>query len=114
MPLTAKSNLLRAIHRNCPQWVPNAKESVVRTHAPVVERPAAAGLGAFGVYWSYKEGAEEVRAEVRERIDEMALGGGYIAAPSHGVPYDPAPIEAMNDEIETYGRQAYASLPDRN
>ena len=51
---------------------------------------------------------DEVRAEVRRRIDEMAGGGGYIAAPSHSVPYDPALIEAMNDEIEKYGRRAYA------
>lgn len=49
----------------------------------------------------------EVRAEVRKRIDEMAAGGGYIAAPSHGVPYDPAIIEAMHDEIATYGRRIY-------
>ena len=50
---------------------------------------------------------EEVRAEVRRRIDEMATGGGYIAAPSHSVPYDPTLIEAMNDEIAAYGRQVY-------
>ena len=48
---------------------------------------------------------EEVRAEVRRRIDEMAAGGGYIAAPSHSVPYDPALIEAMDDEIAAYGRR---------
>jgi uroporphyrinogen-III decarboxylase len=51
---------------------------------------------------------EEVRSEVRKRIDEMAGGGGYIAAPSHSVPYDPALIEAMHDEIGTYGRRVYA------
>ena len=51
---------------------------------------------------------EEVRAEVRKRIDEMAAGGGYIAAPSHSVPSDPALIEAMNDEIASYGRRCYA------
>jgi len=50
---------------------------------------------------------EEVRAEVRRRIDELADGGGYIAAPSHHVPYDPAIAEAMNDEIERYGRDLY-------
>jgi uroporphyrinogen-III decarboxylase len=50
---------------------------------------------------------EEVRAEVRKRIDEMAAGGGYIAAPSHSVPYDRALIEAMDDEIATYGREVY-------
>ena len=47
---------------------------------------------------------DEVRAEVRRRIDELGAGGGYIAAPSHSVPYDPAVLEAMNDEISTYGR----------
>jgi hypothetical protein len=51
---------------------------------------------------------DEVRAEVRRRIDQMAGGGGYIAAPSHSVPYDPALIQAMNDEIAGYGRWVYA------
>ncbi len=50
---------------------------------------------------------EEVRAEVRKRIDEMAVGGGYIASPSHSVPYDEALLHAMNDEIAVYGRQVY-------
>jgi hypothetical protein len=49
----------------------------------------------------------EVRAEVRRRIDEMAAGGGYVAAPSHSVPYDPALLHAMNEEIETYGHTYY-------
>jgi hypothetical protein len=48
---------------------------------------------------------EEVRAEVRRRIDELAPGGGYIAAPSHTVPSDPELLAAMNDEIATYGRR---------
>jgi uroporphyrinogen decarboxylase len=52
---------------------------------------------------------EEVRAEVRRRIDEMAEGGGYVAAPSHSVPYDPALIAAMDEEIERYGRQVYCA-----
>jgi hypothetical protein len=52
---------------------------------------------------------QEVRAEVRRRIDEMAPGGGYIAAPSHGVPYSPQIVAAMNDEIATYGRRIYAA-----
>jgi len=50
----------------------------------------------------------EVRAEVRARIDALAEGGGYIAAPSHGVPYEKEIIDAMNDEISTYGRRIYA------
>ena len=50
---------------------------------------------------------EEVRAEVRRRIDELAHGGGYIAAPSHGVPYDQELIDAMNDEIASYGSYVY-------
>ena len=51
--------------------------------------------------------AAEVRAEVRRRIDELAAGGGYIAAPSHSVPYNPVLIEAMDNEIATYGRRYY-------
>jgi uroporphyrinogen decarboxylase len=50
---------------------------------------------------------DEVRAEVRTRIDELAAGGGYIASPSHGVPYDKELIDAMNDEITVYGRAVY-------
>ena len=50
---------------------------------------------------------EEVRTEVRRRIDEMAEGGGYVAAPSHGVPYRQEIVDAMVDEIATYGRQLY-------
>jgi hypothetical protein len=47
---------------------------------------------------------EEVEAEVRRRMDELAAGGGYIAAPSHTVPYDPEVLEAMNRAIAKYGR----------
>ena len=50
---------------------------------------------------------DEVRAEVRRRIDEMASGGGYVAGPSHSVPFDQELIDAMNDEIATYGRSIY-------
>ena len=50
---------------------------------------------------------DEVRAEVRRRIDGLAENGGYIAAPSHGVRYDQQIIDAMNEEIELYGREYY-------
>jgi hypothetical protein len=50
---------------------------------------------------------DEVRQEVRGRIDALAQGGGYIAAPSHSVPFDEAIIAAMNDEINSYGRDCY-------
>jgi uroporphyrinogen-III decarboxylase len=50
---------------------------------------------------------EEVRAEVRKRIDDMAAGGGYIAGPSQALPFDEDILNAMNDEINTYGRAFY-------
>ena len=50
---------------------------------------------------------EEVRAEVRRRIDEMAYGGGYIAGPSQSLPYDEGLLDAMNDEIDRHGRLYY-------
>ncbi|MEW6580364.1 MAG: uroporphyrinogen decarboxylase family protein [Chloroflexota bacterium] len=50
---------------------------------------------------------DDVWREVRRRIDEMAPGGGYIAAPSHDVPYDPDLLWAMRDEIDGYGRAFY-------
>jgi hypothetical protein len=37
----------------------------------------------------------------------MAAGGGYIAVPSHAVPYDRSILDAMNDEIATYGGSYY-------
>jgi uroporphyrinogen-III decarboxylase len=53
--------------------------------------------------------AQEVRREVRRRIDELASGGGYIAAPSHSVPYSPEILAAMSDEIAVYGRKVYST-----
>jgi hypothetical protein len=47
---------------------------------------------------------EEVRAEVRSKINGLAKGGGYIATPSHDVPYTPEVMFAMKDEIEKCGR----------
>jgi uroporphyrinogen-III decarboxylase len=60
-----------------------------------------------------KPGATEegVRREVRRRIDELAPGGGYIAAPSHAVPTDPKLQQAMKEEISNYGRAFYAKAP---
>jgi hypothetical protein len=88
--LSAKENLLRASanSRVGAEW-----DGGRRLDRPsVIERCAAAGSDAFGVRWSY----------------EALAGGGYIAAPSHTVPYDPALLAAMNDEIATYGRRCYA------
>ena len=50
---------------------------------------------------------EEVRAEVRMRIDQLSAGGGYVAAPSHCVRYQQEIMDAMNDEISVYGRNVY-------
>jgi len=50
---------------------------------------------------------EEIRAEVRKRIDELAEGGGYIAVPSHSVPYDDKIVATMIDEISVYGKNFY-------
>jgi hypothetical protein len=58
MTLTCKENMLRVVHHNHPQWVPNGMESVIRIHPPVIERPAQAGRDAFGVHWSFEESAE--------------------------------------------------------
>jgi len=47
---------------------------------------------------------EDVRREVRERIDVMGAGGGYICAPAHCIQPD-TPLEnvlAMYDEALNY------------
>lgn len=56
--ISAKENLLRVIRRDHPAWVPNGMEAVKTYLPPVVERPIAAGLDAFGVHWSYEADAE--------------------------------------------------------
>ena len=51
---------------------------------------------------------EDVRIEVRKRIDKMALpAGGYILGPSHSVPYEPAKLHAMKTEASEYGCAVY-------
>jgi len=47
---------------------------------------------------------EEIITEVKLRMDQMKGTGGYIAAPSHDVPYDPKALQAMNDAITKYGK----------
>ena len=57
---------------------------------------------------------DEVRAEVRKRIDEMAWGGGYMATPSHGVMYRKEIVEAMEEEVRSYGRLFYRRQSERH
>ena len=47
---------------------------------------------------------------VRSRIDQLAPGGGYIAAQSHAIPYEQKLIDAMNDEITAFEREIYRSI----
>ena len=56
--MTKKENMLRAIQRQNPEWVPNGMESLAYAPNPVVERPDAAGKDAFGILWALEEGAE--------------------------------------------------------
>lgn len=46
----------------------------------------------------------DVDEEVKRRMLELAGRNGYIAAPSHAVPYDDVILAAMNDAIRRYGR----------
>lgn len=47
---------------------------------------------------------EEVRAEVRKRVGELKGVNGYVAAPSHEVPYAPEIVAAMRDELRLVGK----------
>lgn len=50
-------------------------------------------------------GVEEVRNEVVRRIGEMSSPqGGYIAGPSHSVPYNPNKLQAMMETLRQYGK----------
>jgi hypothetical protein len=39
---------------------------------------------------------------------ESLPDGGYLAASSHWIHYDPAKMEAMEETVRTYGREVYA------
>ena len=55
-----------------------------------------------------KATVDDVIGEVKCRLEEMSLpNGGYIAAPSHTVPYDIHKMQAMKNTIEIYGREIY-------
>jgi len=62
--MTPKENLLRAIRRENPQWVPDGLDgpvylaNVATVYSPVAERPDEAGQDGFGVHWSLEEHAE--------------------------------------------------------
>ncbi len=56
--ISMKDNMLKTIHHQAPQWVPNGNESFVDINAPVVERPKQEGYDAFNVHWSFDEAAE--------------------------------------------------------
>jgi len=47
---------------------------------------------------------EDVRAEVRRRIETIGKRGGYICSPAHGIPGD-VPVENMVALIETLQKQ---------
>lgn len=55
--MTKKQNLLAAINRTGPQWVPNGMENTIRLYPPILERPLSAGKDAFGCIWDLTEGA---------------------------------------------------------
>jgi uroporphyrinogen decarboxylase len=63
-------------------------------------------LGGVDSQHTMPEGTpEEVRAEVRRRIEEMGPGGGYILAPSHNIG-DDVPLDnilAFMDAARAYG-----------
>lgn len=47
---------------------------------------------------------EEVKAEVKTRIEELGTNGGYIPGPSHVIPFPEANTRAMNETIREYGQ----------
>lgn len=62
-------------------------------------------LGGVDAQHTLQSNPKEVRAEVRQRIEEMGTGGGYILAPSHNMG-DDVPLEnilAFFDAASEYG-----------
>ena len=50
----------------------------------------------------------EIRSLVRQRIDMLGKGGGYICCPDQGLGYPPENIEILEDEVRSYGKINYA------
>ncbi|MFB6214235.1 MAG: uroporphyrinogen decarboxylase family protein, partial [Candidatus Bipolaricaulia bacterium] len=46
----------------------------------------------------------EVRSEVKNRIDQLSTGGGYVLAPAHAYSYSEENIEAFRKAAVEYGR----------
>ena len=99
--MTPKENLLRAIRRDRPEWVPNGMEAVVTLGPPVVERPGQAGLDAFGVEWSFEPGAEggTFPTHGRQPISDLRRWREQITLPDVDA-MDWAPVEARAREID--------------
>ena len=53
-----RENMLRAIRRDRPEWVPCGPEATWTIEPPILERPYSEGYDAFGVHWSYEADAE--------------------------------------------------------
>jgi uroporphyrinogen decarboxylase len=67
--------------------------------------------GGIDTRWVMPHGtADDVRREVRQRIRDLAPGGGYIAAAVHCIQPDVPPenIVAMCDEVRSAGRYPLA------
>jgi uroporphyrinogen decarboxylase len=63
--------------------------------------------GGIDTRWVLPHGTtDDVRAEVRRRIRDLAPGGGYVAAAVHCIQPDVPPenIVAMCDEVRSFGR----------
>lgn len=63
--------------------------------------------GGVDVQYTMPSGTpEDVAEEARQRIKDLASGGGYILAPSHNLQHDVPPenVVALRDAVRRYGR----------
>jgi uroporphyrinogen decarboxylase len=60
--------------------------------------------GAVNSHVVYNGTEDEIRGLVRQRIDALGKGGGYICCPDQGLEYPPRHIEILEDEVAQYGR----------
>lgn len=67
------------------------------------------GIDSQGILDNPLATVKDVEIEVKRRINEMALpNGGYIASPSHSVPYTKEKTEMLLRTVREYGREIYA------
>lgn len=65
-------------------------------------------MGAIPSHVVQEGPAERIRAEVKQKIALLGMGGGYICTPDQGLPFPPEHLNVFEDAVRKYGRYRLA------